>query len=119
MLQGHPPDVNCTQKDLEQDANNKIKCTQAASVDLNLYVVIRFVGRNSQSSSLSWTIKSSRSEFLPSSPGLSVSHLLVEVGGRFHLVGCTFVEWVPHSQVACGDRSIWARLLSKTNRPPT
>lgn len=28
------------------------------------------------------------------------------------------VEWVPHSQVACGDRSIWARLLSKNKQTP-
>lgn len=29
---------------------------------------------------------------------------------------CTVVEWVPHSQVACGDSSIGTRLLSQTNR---
>lgn len=57
------------------------------------------------------------------SGGLSVSHLLAlqdhfKRVGRFHVVVGTVVEWVLHSQVACGDMSIMARLLSKTNQTP-
>lgn len=41
---------------------------------------------------------------------------------RFYAPLCTVVEWVPHSQVACGDRPIWAHLLlirrTDPPRPP-
>lgn len=30
---------------------------------------------------------------------------------RFYAPLCTVVKWVPHFQVACGDRPIWAHLL--------
>lgn len=37
---------------------------------------------------------------------------------RFYVPLCTVVEWVPHSQVACGDRPIWAHLLLKDKQTP-
>lgn len=68
-----------------------------------------------------WTDHGPLSESLASCSGLFILQPPKGAFGRvrrFYAPLCTVVEWVPHSQVACGDRPIWAHLLLKKQTPP-
>lgn len=68
-----------------------------------------------------WTHHGPLSESLTSCSDLSILQPPTGVFGRvrrFYAPLCTVVEWVPHSQVACGDRPIWAHLLLKRQTVP-